>query len=81
MRSWATQLLVDQFDAATLRELAAVKERQDPARLARRQLSPAGVEILAEILIRGDRPTVGFFRRHRVAPGARSKELSEVPAQ
>lgn len=64
------QLMVDQFDAATLRELAAIKERQDPARLARQQLTPMGVDRLAEILARGDRPTIGFFRRYRVRPDA-----------
>ncbi len=70
MRPAVIDLLVDQFDAATLRELAVIKERQDPARLARRQLTPEGVERLAEILVRGDRPTVGFFRRYRVRPDA-----------
>ena len=61
-------LVLDQFDAPTLRELAAVRERQDPARLARRQLTPEGQERLAEILARGDRPTIGFWRRYRAVP-------------
>ena len=49
------------LSSRTLRELAAVIERQDPARKARLELTEAGVERLAEILMAGDRPTVGFY--------------------
>ncbi|HXN62316.1 MAG TPA: hypothetical protein VN886_17865, partial [Acidimicrobiales bacterium] len=63
------QLIVDQLDAKTLRELAAVRDRQDPARIARSQLTPEGVDRLAEILVKGDKPTLGFWRRYRAGAG------------
>ncbi len=68
------QLLLDQFDAATLRELASLKERVDPERIARRQLTDDGVEKLSEILVRGDRPTIGFWTRYRAMPAASPDE-------
>jgi hypothetical protein len=46
-----------------LRELAAVIEARDPGRRARQSLSPEKVEELADMLLRGDRPTVGWWKR------------------
>ncbi len=71
--------LIAYLHPATLRELAAVKERQDPARLARRQLTPVGVERLAEILLAGTMPTVGFWLRHRqTGPAAPPDDDADV---
>jgi len=50
----------------TLRNLAAAIEGQDPQRAARHELTPEGVERLAEILLAGSQPTIGFWRRYRV---------------
>jgi hypothetical protein len=54
---------VECLSPTTLRELASLIERRDPALVARRQLSPEGLERLAEILLAGSSPTVGFWRR------------------
>jgi hypothetical protein len=47
---------------------AQAMERTDPDRFAadRRELTPEGVERLAEIVAAGSRPSLGFFLRHRV---------------
>jgi hypothetical protein len=58
-------VIVENLSPSTLRHLAAAIERRDPVLVARRQLSAEGVERLADILLRGGRPTIGFFRRHR----------------
>ncbi len=53
----------------TLRDLAAAIEWRSPQATARRELTPEGIERLADILLAGSAPTVGFFLRHRaVAP-------------
>jgi hypothetical protein len=66
---WAERrIILEHLDPSTLRDLAAAVEGQDPERIARRHLTPEGVERLCEILSAGDRPTVGFYRRYRVAP-------------
>jgi hypothetical protein len=58
-------MLLQHLKPSTLRHLAAVIERQDPKRIARHQLTDEGVERLAEILISGSRPTIGFWRKYR----------------
>jgi hypothetical protein len=55
--------LLTAVDASTLRELADLKERQDPRRRAIHKLSPEGLDRLAEILLAGSQPTIGFWRR------------------
>lgn len=55
---------------STLRDLAAAIEGRDPQRVARRELSDEGVERLADILLAGSEPTVGFWRRYRVRSGS-----------
>ncbi|MGD0748150.1 MAG: hypothetical protein ABSB68_10105 [Acidimicrobiales bacterium] len=66
--AWAAErrILLEHLSPSTLRDLAAAVEGQDPVRIARRQLTPEGVERLCEILAADDRPTVGFYRRYRV---------------
>ena len=49
-------------DPTALRELAAAIEARHHTR---RRLSAEGVERLAEIVMRGEKPTVGFFLRDR----------------
>lgn len=56
-----------ELDPGHLRDLAAVIEWRSPAARARRELTPEGVERLAEILLAGDTPTLGFWKRHRKA--------------
>ena len=60
------------MDPTTMRDLghaliarAEAAEEADPRRKAYRNLTPEGVERLAEILTVGDRPTIGFFLRNR----------------
>jgi hypothetical protein len=55
----------------TLRELAGILRRRaddieaaDPGRRAHQSLSPEKLEELATMLVRGDRPTLGWWRRH-----------------
>lgn len=57
------RLLVDQFDAETLRHLAALKESETPGSIARRNLSEASKDELAEMLTAGRTPTIGWWRR------------------
>ncbi len=47
----------------TLRELACLIEAWSPQMKARAQLSEEGLERLADILLAGGKPTIGFFRR------------------
>lgn len=51
----------------TLRDLAAAIEYRSPQAQARRELTPEGIELLADILLAGSQPTIGFFRRYRKA--------------
>jgi hypothetical protein len=46
-----------------LRILAAAMEGQDPQRRARQRLDDQGREELFEILLRGNQPTIGWWRR------------------
>lgn len=66
-RSAALAELVRHLSPRTLRELAALKEARDPSRLARLELDDEAIESLASILLKGDRPSVGWWRRHRPA--------------
>lgn len=58
------RLLVDQLTAEQLRHIAAAKDAERPDRQARRSLSPAAVDELAEMLNAGRTPTIGWWRRH-----------------
>ena len=58
------RLLIDTFSAADLRHLAYLKEASSPQLTARQRLDEAGVDELAEMLVAGRRPTLGWWRRH-----------------
>ncbi|HXN59266.1 MAG TPA: hypothetical protein VN886_02330 [Acidimicrobiales bacterium] len=58
------ELLIELFTYDQLVHLAAIKRAREPYIRARRSLSAASIDELAEMLIRGDRPTVGWWRRH-----------------
>jgi hypothetical protein len=53
------------LNPSTLRDLAAAIEWRSPAAVARRRLTPEGIERLAEILLAGERPAIGLFRRYK----------------
>ena len=57
------RLLAEQFGPDTLRHLACLMERERPPRVARRRLSEASVEELAEMIVEGRTPTIGWWRR------------------
>ena len=59
--------LLAHLSPETLRDLAAAIEYRSPNARARRQLTPEGIEKLADIFLAGSLPTVGFFRRFRVS--------------
>jgi hypothetical protein len=46
-----------------LRELAALIEEREPSRRARQSLSPDKLDELADMLLRGKRPTIGWWQR------------------
>jgi hypothetical protein len=58
-------VILEHLAPRTLRELASIIENRDPELVARRELSDDGVERLAEILLSGSTPTVGFWTRYR----------------
>jgi len=58
------RLLVDLFDAETLRTLAWQKEHENPGWAARQSLSDASVDQLADMLTAGRKPTIGWWTRH-----------------
>jgi hypothetical protein len=57
------RLLISQFTPSALRELASIMEYESPGMIARRRLSSTSVNALAEILVSGRRPTVGWWKR------------------
>jgi hypothetical protein len=62
------------LDPTTLRELAAVIEWRCSGVEARRSLSEDGVRELADMLIAGERPTIGWWRRHLLKSCVKSNE-------
>jgi hypothetical protein len=58
------QLLVSQFSASDLRHLASLMDAGSPGMVARRNLSNASLEELAEMLTRSRKPTLGWWTRH-----------------
>jgi hypothetical protein len=56
--------ILERLDPATLRHLAAAIEGQDRELQARQRLTPEGAGRLADILLSGSKPTVGFWRRY-----------------
>jgi hypothetical protein len=62
---------ITHLNPRTLRDLADLIEARSPEAIARRSLTDEGVEKLADILLAGNRPTIGLFRKYRrrdVAP-------------
>ena len=57
------RLVADQFTADELRHLAGIMEANRPGRIARRRLSEASRDELAEMLVDGRIPTIGWWRR------------------
>ena len=62
----------------TLRHLAALAEARSPSRRARARLTPEGVEILADMLVAGGRPTIGFWRKNTTPIEAQPDELLDA---
>ena len=58
------RLLVSQFTASDLRHLASLMEAESPGMIARSRLSDASVDQLADLLVSGRKPTIGFWTRH-----------------
>jgi hypothetical protein len=61
------RLLVSQFSASDLRHLASLMEAERPGMVARRNLSNASLEDLAEMLTNSRKPTYGWWCRHKEA--------------
>jgi hypothetical protein len=61
------ELILGLFTASQLRHLAALKESRAPGVRARRTLDAASADELAEMLLDGKTPTVGWWRRHRTS--------------
>jgi hypothetical protein len=59
------RLLISQFSPDALRTLAALMEANAPGMDARRDLSNASLEELAEMLTSSRKPTYGWWCRHK----------------
>ena len=60
---------LDSVSASTLRHLAALREDRDRERLRDRYIDHESMaEKVAIMLSAGDRPTLGFYRRHLRQP-------------
>ena len=66
-RTPRTERILEHLSPRTLRDLAAALEARTPAVQARGTLSAEGVDELADILVAGDSPTIGFYRRYLAA--------------
>ncbi len=60
-----------ELDPRELRDLAAAIEGQSASARARARLTDAGRAELADLLIRGDRPTIGWWKRQLPSLGER----------
>lgn len=56
--------VLEHLSPETLRDLAGAITARRSSTIARRRLSPEGVDKLADILLSGTTPTIGFFRRN-----------------
>jgi hypothetical protein len=61
------RLLVSQFTASDLRHLAALMEANTPGMIARARLSDASIDVLADMLTAGRKPTYGWWTRNSQA--------------
>lgn len=57
-------IVLQHLSPETLRDLAGAITARRPSTISRRRLTPEGVEQLADMLIAGQKPTIGFFRRN-----------------
>ncbi len=62
--------LLLELDPGHLRDLAAAIEAQSPEARARARLTDEGKAELFALLSRGDRPTIGWWKRHLPRTGA-----------
>lgn len=62
------RILTEALGHKRLREIANVMRERDAGVLARRHLSAEAVEELAAMALKGDRPTLGWWRRHARSP-------------
>jgi hypothetical protein len=60
-----TRLLLAELTAEQLRHLAALKEADAPSFRIRRELSEEALTELADLLLAGETPTIGWWRRAR----------------
>jgi hypothetical protein len=56
--------ILEHLSPETLRDLAGAITARRPSTIARRRLAPEGVDMLAGILLAGQKPTIGFFLRN-----------------
>ncbi|MGA7418610.1 MAG: hypothetical protein WBW80_11490 [Acidimicrobiales bacterium] len=57
-------LIANSFKPSELRHLAAIRDAESPRVVARQSLDEASVEELADMIVSGKRPTIGWWRRH-----------------
>ena len=60
-------LIANSFAPDELRHLAAIRDAERPGSIARRSLSNRSAEELADMIVGGRRPTIGWWRRHSKA--------------
>ena len=54
--------VLEHLSPETLRDLAGAITARRPSMIARRRLTPEGIDKLADMLLAGQKPTIGFFR-------------------
>jgi hypothetical protein len=78
-RTPRAESVLEHLSPRTLRDLAAALEARTPAVRARGTLSTEGVDELADILIAGTTPTIGFYRRYSTAEPGRDARSLDAP--
>ena len=72
--------LLEQLSADQLSHILACKRARAVRATVRRSLSAASVEDLADRIIKGERPTIGWWRRNSQPPRCRPAAAGEPPA-
>ena len=57
-------VIANSFTTSELRHLAAIRDAESPSAIARRSLDEASVAELADMIVSGKTPTIGWWRRH-----------------
>ncbi len=57
-------LIAASFEPGELRHLAAIQDAESPRVVARRSLDEQSIEELAELVVGGGIPALGWWRRH-----------------